>query len=294
MKVLITGENSYAGTQFAKRISELNMNWDINYISVRNNAWKEKDFSIYDAIYHVAAIVHQKEKVENEELYYKVNRDLTYELAGKAKSEGVESFVFLSTMAVYGLIGKIGEDTVISKSTKQLPTSYYGKSKLEAEELLNGLQSSEFKISILRIPIIYGPDCPGNYRALSKLARKTPVFPKINNRRSMIFVDHLSDVVIHLINIKSSGMFLVKNPEDVDTLKMVNKIAENHHKKVYNSTLLGSIIKVVGNKVMMTRKMFGNVVFDASDCRINGFKFNELSFEESIALAEGKEQGGSY
>lgn len=288
MKVLITGENSYAGTQFAKRISNLNMNWEIDYISVRTDAWKEQDFSIYDAVYHVAAIVHQKEKVENEELYYKVNRDLTYELALKAKAEGVKSFLFLSTMAVYGLIGKIGEDTIISKETMPFPTSFYGKSKLEAEELLKGLQSLEFNISILRIPMIYGPNCPGNYNSLSKLAKKTPIFPKINNRRSMIFIDHLSDIGIHLMNNKITGVFFAKNPEDINTLEMVNKIAENHNKKINNSIILGILVKKIGNKLNVARKIFGNIIFDSADCKIDGFYFKKLSFEESIRLSEEK------
>jgi len=287
MKVLVTGQNSYAGTQFAKRITELNKGCEIDFISVRDNNWQEKSFSDYDAVYHVAGIVHKKETDENRNLYYKVNRDLTYQLALKAKTEGVKSFVFLSTMAVFGLIGKIGEDTIISKETKAAPTSHYGKSKLEAEELLETLQSSEFKVSILRIPMIYGPDCPGNYRSLSKLARKTPVFPKINNRRSMIFVDHLSDVVVYIMEEKLSGVLLVKNPEDVDTLEMVNKIANYHQKKIYNSALAGVLIKTFCNKLTVTRKMFSSIFYKDADCNIDGFEYNTLSFVESINQSEG-------
>lgn len=291
MKVLVTGQNSYAGTQFVKRMTELNKSWLIDFISVRDNKWENDTFSHYDAVYHVAGIVHKKETSENKNLYYKVNRDLTHQLAVKAKNEGVKSFVFLSTMAVYGLIGKIGKDTIITKETPTAPTSHYGKSKLEAEELIENLQSSEFKVSILRIPMIYGPNCPGNYRSLSKLARKTPVFPKINNRRSMIFVDHLSDVVAYIVEEKLSGVLLVKNPEDVDTLEMVNKIANNHNKKINTSVLAGLIIKTIGNKLTVTRKMFSSIYYKDADCNIDGFKFNTLSFGESIRQSESKELG---
>lgn len=290
MRVLITGKNSYAGTQFAKRLSELGMNWKIDYISVRNNTWKKKDFSVYDAIYHVAAIVHQKEKVGDKDLYYKVNRDLTYDLAMKAKVEGVKSFIFLSTIAVYGLIGRIGEDTIITKETIEKPNSFYGKSKLEAEQLLSNLQSDKFNVSILRIPMIYGRNCPGNYSALSKLAKKTPVFPKINNKRSLIFIDHLSDLVKYLIENRKSGLFLVKNPEDVDTLNMVNKIALNNNKKIYYSILLGKLVEIFGNNFTMTRKMFGNIYYKKVDSQIDGFNYNKLSFEESIEKTENRKQ----
>lgn len=291
LKVLVTGQNSYAGKQFAKRMTEFNKGWKIDFVSVRDNTWETKDFSQFDAIYHCAGIVHKKETAENKDLYYKVNRDLTHQLAVKAKSEGVKSFVFLSTMAVYGLIGKIGEDTIISKETPAAPTSHYGKSNLEAEEMIEVLQSSEFNVSILRIPMIYGPDCPGNYRSLSKLARKSPVFPKISNRRSMIFVDHLSDVVAYIIEEKLPGVLLVKNPEDVDTLLMVKEIASHHQKKIYNSALAGVVIKILGNKLTVTRKMFSNIYYKDDDCNIEGFKYNTLSFEESIRQSEGKELG---
>lgn len=286
MKVLVTGQHSYAGTQFANRMNELNKGWGIDFVSVRDNVWKQIDFSLYDAVYHVAGIVHKKETVKNKDLYYKVNRDLTYQLALKAKREGVKSFVFLSTMAVYGLIGKIGEETIISKETKAAPTSHYGKSKLEAEELLETLKSSEFMVSILRIPMIYGPNCPGNYRSLSELARKTPVFPKINNRRSMIFVDYLSDVVSYIIEEKLSGIMLVKNPKDVSTLEMVNEIANQHQKNFYNSVLVGLIVKLIGSQLTVTRKMFSSIFYKDDDCQIDGFEYKNISFRKSINLSE--------
>lgn len=294
MKVLVTGQKSYAGTQFAKRITELNKGWEIDFVSVRDNAWEQKDFSIYDAIYHVAGIVHKKETVENKEIYYKINRDLTHQLALKAKNEGVKSFVFLSTMAVYGLIGKIGEDTIISKDTNPAPTSNYGKSKLEAEKLLNELQSSYFNVSILRIPMIYGPSCPGNYSSLSKLAKKISIFPKIDNKRSMIFVDHLSDIVAHIIEKRLLGVFLVKNPEDVNTIEIVSVIGKHHGNRIYTSPFLGYALTIFGNRVTTLRKMFGNIIFEKNDCNIKGFEFNKLSFEETITLAEGKELGGNH
>ena len=288
MRVLVTGENSYAGRQFEKRMLELNREWKIDFISVRDDAWKSKDFSSYDAIYHVAAIVHQKEKKENEALYYKTNSVLTYELAIKARSEGVNSFVFLSTMAVYGLIGNIREETIISKDTAENPISYYGKSKLEAEQKITSLQSDNFNVAILRIPMIYGYGCPGNYSALSKLAKKTPLFPKLSNKRSLIYIDHLSDLVRYLISKKISGLFLVKNPEDVNTLTMVNEIARNNNKRIINSIILSFFVKLFGNKFSTTRKMFGSIIYKNEDCKIDGFQYTKLSFEESIARAEGK------
>jgi len=286
MRVLVTGENSYAGKQFQKRILELELNWKIEFVSVRNNNWKTRDFSVYDAIYHVAAIVHQKESSEEKSLYYKINRDLTYELALKAKVEGVKSFVFLSTIAVYGLIGEIGKETIISKNTIEKPVTYYGKSKLEAEQKISNLKSEIFNVSILRIPMIYGYNCPGNYKILSRLAKQSPVFPKITNSRSMVFVDHLSDVVIYIINEKVRGILLFQNPLNVSTLDMVNEIARVHNRSIINSVILGIILKKIGNKFTLTRKVFGNILFKSEDCFINGYNTKSITFRESIYRSE--------
>lgn len=287
-KVLITGRSSYAGTEFIKRIKMKNPQWIIDAISVRTDGWKDLDFSRYDAIYHVAAIVHLKEKTSRENEYFKVNSHLPFEIASKAKKEGVKSFVFLSSIAVYGLIGEIGKDIVISKKTKEKPTTLNGKSKLAAEQLLKPLQSESFKIASLRIPLIYGKDCPGNYNSLSKLAKITPIFPAIDNERSMVYIDHLTDIVEHIINNKLSGTFLINNPENFKTLDVVNKIANIQGKRIYESKFAGLIVKVFGNKFSVSRKMFGTVFYQLKDTEISGFKYNEISFEETISKSEGK------
>ena len=108
-QILITGTNSYVGTSFKQYIEKKNGNmpledrWHVTFVSVRNSEWKKMDFSKYDTILHVAAIVHQKEQPEMEALYYAVNTKLTEELADKAKAERARQFVFLSTMSVYGM-----------------------------------------------------------------------------------------------------------------------------------------------------------------------------------------------
>ena len=91
-QILITGTNSYVGTSFKQYIEKKNGNmpledrWHVTFVSVRNSEWKKMDFSKYDTILHVAAIVHQKEQPDMETLYYNVNTKLTVELAEKAKN----------------------------------------------------------------------------------------------------------------------------------------------------------------------------------------------------------------
>ena len=190
-KILITGKNSYIGMSFKNWLEQNYSNeYEVESISLRNNLWKDKDFSRFDVVYHTAGVVHIKENKKNRELYYKVNRDLTFEVAKKAKKEGVKQFIFLSSMSVYGLItGVIDENTPLS------PNTSYGKSKFEAERLLLTLEDNNFKVAILRPPMVYGKGCKGNYPKLAKLAKVLPVFPDIQNKRSMIYIDYLNEFV---------------------------------------------------------------------------------------------------
>jgi nucleoside-diphosphate-sugar epimerase len=290
MKILVTGKTSYAGSQLAKRIKDLNKGYEIDFVSVKNDLWKEMSFSSYDAIYHVAAIVHKKESVQNKDSYYLINRDLTFDLASKAKAEGVKSFVFLSTMAVYGLVGKIGKEIVINKQTELAPRTHYGKSKLQAEQLLLKLDSEKFKIAILRVPMIYGKGCPGNYRMLSKLSSKVAVYPYLNNKRSMIFIHHLSDYVLHIMEKRINGIILVKSPWDIDTLEMISEIRKTQGKKIYKSRLLGLLLKLFGNKFAVSKKMFGTIYYLDTDSNLNDFNYSNYDFIQSIRITEGSEK----
>src|SRR5699024_10168300 len=187
-KILITGENSYIGGMFKNWVEQWPDKYKVDEISVRGDEWKEADFSSYDTIFHVAGIVHTKENKDNIDQFYKINRDLTIEIANKAKNEGIKQFIFMSTMNVYGMT-----TGVITKDIPCSPKTAYGRSKLEAESLLLELQDEKFNVSIIRPPMVYGPNTVGNYVSLSKLAKITPIFPNINNQRSMIFINNLSE-----------------------------------------------------------------------------------------------------
>src|SRR5699024_5691053 len=122
---------------------------------------------------------------------------------------------------------------VITKDTSCNPKTAYGKSKLEAENLLLELQDEKFNISIVRPPMVYGPNTVGNYVSLSKLAKITPVFPNIDNQRSMIYIDNLSEFIRLLIKNSQKGILFPQNEEYVSTIDLVKEISSNHGKKIY-------------------------------------------------------------
>jgi nucleoside-diphosphate-sugar epimerase len=220
--ILITGKNSYIGISLENWLKREPYKYRVDTVDMKDGSWKEKDFSEYDVVFHVAGITHIKETSENQDLYYKVNRDLAYETAQKAKEDGVEQFIFLSSMSVYGI-----EKGVIEKNTPLKPNSAYGKSKIEAEELINKLEDNSFTVATLRPPMVYGKGCRGNYPRLAKFALKTPIFPQIDNKRSMIYIDNLSEFVKQLIDNQSGGLFFPQNAEYVNTSEMVTALT--HH-----------------------------------------------------------------
>lgn len=117
-KILITGKNSYIGESVENWLLKEPDKYKVDTVDMKDGSWKEKDFSEYDVVFHVAGIAHIKETSDNQELYYKVNRDLAYETAQKAKQGGIKQFVFLSSMSVYGV-----ETGVINKNTPVCPNN---------------------------------------------------------------------------------------------------------------------------------------------------------------------------
>lgn len=261
-KILITGSSSYIGTSLEKWLRNYPGKYSIDSISLRNDLWKKQDFSKYDVVLHMAGIAHVSSDPKMEEMYYKVNRDLTIETAKKSKVEGVKQFIFMSSMIVYG--DSTGEKRVIDKNTVPTPSNFYGNSKLQAEKGIKTLESDNFKVAILRPPMIYGKGSKGNFPKLAKAAQKLPVFPDIDNQRSMLYIDNLCEFIRFMIDNKESGLFFPQNREYVKTSEMVKLIADVHGKKIILTKLFNPILKVIGYKSELIKKVFGNFSYDQS------------------------------
>ena len=255
-KILITGANSYIGMSFEKYISTFKDAYQADTLDMLGD-WRQADLSGYDAVYHVAGIAHIKETKDNRHLYYEVNRDLAVETAKKAKESGVAQFVFLSTMAVYGI--NVG---AISSKTVPTPKSSYGESKLQAEEQINALADETFTVSILRPPMVYGEGCKGNYQSLIKIAEKLPAFPDYKNKRSMIHIDVLSAFVKKLIDDRQGGLFRPQDPDYICTCKMVEEIAKSRGRKIRLLKILNPAVSILKFCTFKGKKAFGDLYYE--------------------------------
>ena len=263
-RVLITGANSYIGESFEKWAKvKYPDQFQIDTLDMIDKSWKKTNFSGYDVIFHVAGIVHRKECPEMKELYYEVNTKLPVEIAIKAKKEEVKQFVFMSTMSVYGI-----DTRVINKKTKPVPKTWYGKSKLKAEKELKRLEDRNFGVAIVRPPMVYGKDCKGNYATLEKVALKIPVFPNIDNQRSMLYIDDLCEFLCLLMSKGGRDVYFPQNSEYVRTSDMVRIIAKKAGHPIWISKVWCPVIwiaqRVPGKISTLINKAFGNLVYDTN------------------------------
>lgn len=284
-KILITGANSYIGTSFERWVSRYPDRYSVDTIDLKDEKWREKSFNGYDVVFHVAGIAHVSNNPKLKDLYYKVNRDLAIETAKKAKEDGVKQFIFMSSIIVYGDSAHINNKKIIDNNTKPQPSNFYGDSKLQAEQGILALESESFKVVILRPPMIYGKGCKGNYPKLVKAALKLPVFPDIDNERSMLHIDNLCEFVRLMIDNEERGIFFPQNKEYIKTSEMVKLIAETHGKKIRLTKAFNPILKLLAYKVGFINKVFGNLVYEKS---MSEYKENYRvrDFRESITVTE--------
>ena len=297
-KILITGAGSFIGTSFENYIKK-RANHDEYEISVMDTltgklvGGESEDiwnFDGYDVVFHVAGIAHAdvgKVTEEGKELYRKVNTELAIETAKKAKAAGVKQFIFMSSAIVYGASSPIGKEKIITKDTKPEPENFYGESKLNAETGLLELSAGDFKVVILRPPMIYGPGCKGNYNSLRKFALKLPIFPKVKNERSMLYIDNLCEFVRLMIDNEESGIFHPANAETSNTSEMVKMIAEAHGQKKALMGGLTWLLKLLSHFTGLVNKAFGNLTY-AEELTEYKENYRVYSLAESITATETK------
>lgn len=278
IRVLITGEKSYIGSNLRTWLNQWPDKYDVDCISLKNEGWRESNFSEYDVLFHVAALVHTGETKKNSNDFYRINRDLTFEVAQKAKDEGVKQFIFLSTMGVYGKsTGIITGDTIPS------PRAGYEKSKLQAEKLLNTLEASDFKVAILRTPTVYGKGCKGNYPKVANFAKKAPLFPNIRNKRSMIYIGNLCEFIRLIIDDCNGGLFFPQNEEYICISEMVKHIAITHGRRIRLIKAFNVLVGLLNKNI--ADKVFGDLVYEKELSRYTR-GYNIYNFDESISLTE--------
>ncbi len=287
-RILITGANSYIGISFEKYIKQWSDEYTVDTTDMIDGSWREKGFSYYDTVFHVAGLAHAdvgKVSEEQKTFYYKINTDLAVETAKKAKADGVKQFIFMSSAIVYGDSAPIGKTKIITKNTVPTPANFYGDSKLQAENGILPLQDENFNVVVLRPPMIYGKGSKGNYPTLSKFAKKMPLFPYVKNERSMLYVENLCEFVRLMVENEERGIFHPQNAEYSNTSEIVKMISNAHGKNIFLLKGFGWALKLMSHMTGLVNKAFGSMSYDM---HLSEYKQNYrvCGLEESIERTE--------
>ena len=278
-RILITGTNSFTGGAVARRVS------GTSTISLRNDAWQSEDWGGFGSVFHVAGIAHDSTKHSDKDAYYRVNTQLAFDTARKAKADGVRQFIFMSSSIVYGKSAPIGSMKLITRETPVNPEGYYGESKVKAEEMLASLEDEGFKVCILRCPMIFGKGCRGNYPLLAKLARRLPVFPLVRNCRSMLYAENLAEFVRLMAENEERGIFWPQNGEYSQTSEMVRMIAETHGRRIRLVPHCEWMLRGMAHVTGLVDKAFGSLAYDMTLSEYRE-EYRVCSLAESIRRTE--------
>ncbi|MGL1010204.1 UDP-glucose 4-epimerase family protein [Vibrio vulnificus] len=241
--ILITGANGFLGSRLIERIQGK----DINLLD-RGVDNKHRHYPFFqceinsrddyaqalagcNAVIHCAARVHiMDDKVENPlELYREANTAGTINLAKQAIAEGVKKFIFISSIKVNGESSQLG--IPFTSSDAHASQDDYGLSKSEAEsQLLDLAKDSGMDVVIIRPTLVYGPGVKANFASLMNLVSKGIPLPFgcfKNNKRSLVSVDNLVDLIVTCIDHPKAAnqVFLVSDDHDVSTSEMVRHMA---------------------------------------------------------------------
>lgn len=282
-KVLITGAGSYVGESVRRYIlAKMPDEYQIDAVDTMGDNWKGADYSQYDVVFHVAGIAHVNADPKMEPLYYRVNRDLTIEIARHAQESGVKQFIFMSSQIVFHESQSLKTE-VLTADTKPNPNGFYGDSKLQAENGLKALRAEggQMKMCILRPCMIYGPNAKGNFPRLAKLACKTPIFPAWHNKRSMLYIDNLAEFVLQAINRELEGTFYPQNRELADTVEIIRFFAKEAGHRVWITRLLNPFVWLGSFVLQPINKMFATYYYDPEMSKMD-FDYQLVSFEESL------------
>ena len=274
-KILIYGKGSYIGEHFREGLEKEGHIVEM----IDSYTYKPGDFSMigYDVVFNVVGIAHVKVVADMEPLFYKINTEYAVDLARLCKEQGVGYYLYMSSMNVYG-------DTSerIYSRAQEKPKNFYGKSKWLADQRLHQMENEHFKVASVRPPVVYGPGCKGNFNALVKVAKLSPVFPKFNNIRSMIYIDHLTEFVCQLVRNGEGGYFHPQNSSYISTAEAVVAIRRALGKKTILIPGFNWAIRLLMKFSHTAERAFANDYYDLAFSQYADNSYCLLPFSETI------------
>jgi nucleoside-diphosphate-sugar epimerase len=248
--ILITGYTGFVGKNLTSYLFEngfqnqslLGRNTSINYSNI--------DHIDEEVVIHLAGLAHDLDKKFIEKDYYEANFVKTKQLFDLfLKSETSKTFIFISTVAVINKVNGVFEEKDATN-----PTTFYGKTKLLAENYLLENLPKEKNVYILRPTMIHGNGNKGNLTLLYNIIKKGIPYPfgNYSNKRSFISIDNFNFIVLKIIENQylTSGIYHLSDDEAVDTkdiIKIINEVQQKNVKIIKIPKLIIKIIAKLGD-----------------------------------------------
>jgi nucleoside-diphosphate-sugar epimerase len=238
---------------------------------------------------HLAARVHvMHDAIANPLAAFRaVNAEGTLNLARQAVGSGVKRFVFISSIGVNGSRTTTGKP--FSESDKPNPHNAYALSKWEAElGLLQIADETGLEVVIIRPPLVYGANAPGNFGSLLRAVKLGLPLPlgAVRNQRSLVALDNLVDFIITCsAHPKAANQtFLISDGQDVPTTEMVRGLAQAAGVSARLLPVPVRVLEMAGRfvgKGEAVQRVCGNLQIDSSKAR------NVLGWKPKISVQEG-------
>ncbi|MFJ7796602.1 NAD-dependent epimerase/dehydratase family protein [Pseudomonas sp. NPDC096950] len=228
-----------------------------------------------DVVVHLAGRAHQFGKAsKNLDAMFSVNRDLTLKFASIAEGLGVKRFVFVSSIGVNGVETGL---TPIDETSPANPVKDYALSKYEAEVGLSARyvdKNSEMELVIIRPPLVYAANAPGNFQRLLKLVELgVPLpFSAVANQRSMVSLNNLTDFIrICAIHPNAAGqLFMVSDGDDLALPEILEALSEGMGRKsrlfYFPVPIMSAVSRLLGKAALMTQ-LCGSFVLSSGKAR---------------------------
>ena len=247
-----------------------------------------------DTVVHLAARAHVNDVDERSawSLYRQVNVAGSAELARQAAFYGIRRLVFVSSIGVHGRRSVVP----LTEGSYLSPQGPYASSKLEAEEALRHIaERSGLELVVLRPPLVYGPDAPGNFGTLLRVIKRgfpLPLRCVSNNRRSLIGIDNLVDLIIKCVHhpAASGETFLAADGAEVSTAELLRKIGGAVGRPAKLFPVPVSILRTAANlsgRQRLASQLLDSLRVDSAKARVVLGWEPPLSLDEGLSRAAG-------
>ena len=285
-QVSVSGATGFVGSRLVEVCR--NRGYPTNMIDFHGTTQvQNRSLPIGDVFVHLSALAHADNTDQGQ--VYSVNRDLAVSAAQAAKAVGYRQFVFLSSALVWG-----SSLDCVSLSTPENPDTVYGRAKIEAEHAITALETRDFHVIIVRPPLVYGSGVKGNLHKFLNAVYRWPVCPLgvSDNRRSMVNLDNLCELILFLSIRAVSGTFCAMDSPPVSSyhvLKLMAARMPRHARLLPMPQYLQSLLKI--GAPFTARRLLGSFVIEDDSVARVGFEppfTMEQGFDAMVAtyLAE--------